>query len=192
MSTFFPDSQNFCINGGQFSHVGGDQHNHYGHASTSMDGHVVLTQGSSSTMMTVHEHTVFDDFRNLKRGDFARVRDIGVNQYPRICQCTEFMDLVREGWKCEACCCRKADMVFCLAEVDGSPGRVYTTVSYNGPEARMAFKTDLQMYSGLLTSQVAQVYAIDIGTVPSLLLRNELVPYAHFAQNVDFLVSMGL
>ncbi|KAK1231310.1 hypothetical protein PQX77_005590 [Marasmius sp. AFHP31] len=127
MSTFLPNSRNFSINGGQFIHVGRDQHNHYNNASaSSADGQMVITQGTSSTTMTVHvggdqinhivqqevkEHTVFDD----------------------------------------------------------------------------AFEEDFRRCTGVLNSQVAQVYAIDIGTVPSLLLRNELVPYAHFADDLDLL-----
>ncbi|KAK1218378.1 hypothetical protein PQX77_018940 [Marasmius sp. AFHP31] len=206
MSTFLPNSQNFSINGGQFSHVGRDQHNHYNNASaSSADGQMDITQGTSSMTMMVHvsgdqinhivqqevkEHTVFDDFRNIKRGDFCRLRDIDAIQYPRVCQCNKFTDLpVREGWKCEACCYwSKADRIFCLAEVDGSrPGQVYTAVSYSGPDARIAFEKDFRRCTGVLNSRVAQVYAIDIGTVPSLLLRNELVPYAHFVKNLDLL-----
>ncbi|KAK1217992.1 hypothetical protein PQX77_019343 [Marasmius sp. AFHP31] len=205
MSTFFPGSRNLSINGGNFSHVGRDQHNHYNNASaSSANGQTVITQGTSSmTMMTVHvgrdqinhfvqqekkEHTVFDDYRNIKRGDFYRLKDIGVNQYPRVCQCSKYRDLVGQGWKCEACCCRKVDKFICLAEVDGSPpGRVYTALSYSGPDARIAFEADFRSCTDVLSSQVAQLYAIDIGTVPSLLLRNELVPYAHFMKDAGLL-----
>ncbi|KAK1217987.1 hypothetical protein PQX77_019338 [Marasmius sp. AFHP31] len=187
MSTFFPNSRNFSINGGHFSHVGGDQHNHYNHASTSSaGGQMLITQGESSTMMTVHvsgdqinqivqqkekERTAFDDFRNVRQGDFCRLKDIGINWYRRDCP---------------------FDRTICLAEVDGSPGKVYTAVSYSGPDARKAFEADFQTYSQVLSSQVVQIYAIDIGTVPSLLLRNELVPLAHFEKHVSWSVELHL
>ncbi|KAK1217685.1 hypothetical protein PQX77_019654 [Marasmius sp. AFHP31] len=224
MSTFFPSSRNFSINGGHFSHVGGDQHNHYNHASTSSaDGQMLITQGESSTTMTVHvngnqinqivqqkekERTKFDDvsgfveladggeakilcstqFRNVRQGDFCRLRDIGINRYldcPHILQkhrCSN--QCQRKKWK--------VDRAICLAEVDGSPGKVYTAVSYSGPDARKAFEEDFQMYSRALTSQVAQIYAIDLGSVPSLLLRNELVPLAHFEERLSLFIRLYL
>ncbi|KAK1222546.1 hypothetical protein PQX77_014598, partial [Marasmius sp. AFHP31] len=134
------------------------------------------------------ERTAFDDFRNVRQGDFCRLRDIGINWYRRDCPCMlrrrRCWDCKREKWK--------VDRTICLAEVDGSPGQVYTAVSYSGPDARKAFEADLQTYSRSLSSQVAQIYAIDIGTVPSLLLRNELVPLAHFEERVSSFIELYL
>ncbi|KAK1217986.1 hypothetical protein PQX77_019337 [Marasmius sp. AFHP31] len=222
MSTFFPSSRNFSVNGGHFSHVGGDQHNHYNHASTSSaEGQMLITQGESSTTMTVHvngdqinqivqqkekERTKFDDvsgsveladggeakilrstqFRNVRQGDFCQLRDISIIRY---LDCQLCMLLKHQCCKCEKL---KVDMAICLAEVDGSPGKVYTAVSYSGPDARKVFEADFQTYSGLLSSQVVQIYAIDIGTVPTLLLRNELVPFAHFEKHVARSVRLHL
>ncbi|KAK1217988.1 hypothetical protein PQX77_019339 [Marasmius sp. AFHP31] len=201
MSTFFPSSRNFSVNGGHFSHVGGDQHNHYNHASTSSaDGRMLITQGGSLTTMTVHvsgdqinqivqqkerEHIKFDNFRNVRQGDFCRLRDIGIKRYRRDCPC------MRGRYRCWYCKRDewKVDRIICLAEVDGSPGQVYTAVSYSGPDARKAFEADFQTYSTSLTSQAAQLYAIDIGAVPSLLLRNELVPLAHVQKHVSWSVT---
>ncbi|KAJ8088728.1 hypothetical protein PM082_013971 [Marasmius tenuissimus] len=216
MSDFFSHSRNVSVTGGYYSHVGGDQYNHYGHASSS-DGRMVITQAGSSTAMTVHvngnqivnqnvqqnekEHTEFDDFRNVKRGDLCRLRDIGISLYsPRIdCPC-----LIKEkGAKCSRCQESRAEITICVAEVDESPGQVCTTVSYSGPGARKAFEAEFQTYSKALwaqsdikicecsvffrSSKFAQLYAIDKGIIPSLLLRNELMPYAHFVTKINWL-----
>ncbi|KAK1216084.1 hypothetical protein PQX77_021295 [Marasmius sp. AFHP31] len=49
MSTYFPDSRNLCINGGNFSHVGRDQHIHH------------YNQINQILQQKEKEHTVFDD-----------------------------------------------------------------------------------------------------------------------------------
>ncbi|KAK1234938.1 hypothetical protein PQX77_001850, partial [Marasmius sp. AFHP31] len=208
MSTFFPSSRNLSINGGHFSHVEGDQHNHYDHASTSSaGGQMVINQGDRSTTMTVHvsgdqinqivqqkekERTKFDDvsgfveladggeakilrstqFRNVRQGDFCRLRDIGINRY------LDCPYILRKHRCLNQCQCKKwkADRTICLAEVDGSPAE------YTLSDSLQAFEEDFQTYSRALTSQVAQIYAIDLGSVPSLLLRNELVPLAYFEE----------
>ncbi|KAK1224522.1 hypothetical protein PQX77_012568, partial [Marasmius sp. AFHP31] len=175
MSTYFPDCQKLRINDGNFSHVGRDQHNHY-------------SQINQIVQQKEKERTAFDDFRNVRQGDFCRLRDIGINWYRRDCPCMlrrrRCWDCKREKWK--------VDRTICLAEVDGSPGQVYTAVSYSGPDARKAFEADFQTYSQVLSSQVAQIYAIDIGTVPSLLFRNELVPLAHFEKHLSWSVWLHL
>ncbi|KAK1236200.1 hypothetical protein PQX77_000555 [Marasmius sp. AFHP31] len=59
-------------------------------------------------------------------------------------------------------------------------------------DSLQAFEADFRTYSRSLSSQVAQIYAIDIGTVPSLLLRNELVPLAHFEERLSWSVWLHL
>ncbi|KAK1217990.1 hypothetical protein PQX77_019341 [Marasmius sp. AFHP31] len=172
MSTYFPDSRNFCINGGNFSHVGGDQHIHY----------------NQIVQQKEKERTKYDDFRNVRQGDFCRLKDIGINRYRR-CSC---MLGSHQCWYCKLLEKWKVDRTICLAEVDGSPGKVYTAVSYSGPDARKAFEADFQTYSQVLSSQVAQIYAIDIGTVPSILLWNELVPLAHFEEHLSSFIRSYL
>ncbi|KAK1234943.1 hypothetical protein PQX77_001843, partial [Marasmius sp. AFHP31] len=151
MSEFFSNAHNFSINGGTFSGVNGDQHNHYyertlqaSRLSTSRSGSV--TQGTSSrAITTIHingnqinnqlvereekELTEFDDYRNLKRGDVCRLRNI--------CQ---------------------------------------------------VFEEEFHKLSRQLFSEVAQVYAIDKGTIPSMVLWHNLVPLAQVLSNVGELV----
>ncbi|KAK1224351.1 hypothetical protein PQX77_012735 [Marasmius sp. AFHP31] len=172
MSTYFPDCRKLRINDGNFSHVGGDQHNHY----------------NQIVQQKEKERTKYDDFRNVRQGDFSRLKDIGIIRY-RQCQC---MLGRHRCWFCKLLEKWKANRTICSAEVDGSPGQVYTAVSYSGPDARKAFEADFQTYSQVLSSQVAQIYAIDIGTVPSLLFRNELVPLAHFEEHLSSFIRLYL
>ncbi|KAK1224352.1 hypothetical protein PQX77_012736 [Marasmius sp. AFHP31] len=69
---------------------------------------------------------------------------------------------------------------------------LFTAVSYSGPDACKAFEADFRTYSRALSSQVAQIYAIDLGSVPSLLLRNELVPLAHIEGHISLSVQLHL
>ncbi|KAK1235202.1 hypothetical protein PQX77_001580, partial [Marasmius sp. AFHP31] len=180
MSTFFQHAQNTSISGGVFSHVQGDQYNDYtGRAETRMitsssaNGHIAANQESNSpstSTMVVHvkgnqvnqilqreekERTEFDDYRNVKSGDFYRFEDVCVTKY------------CRNPWWCydEP----KVDKTICAVEVIGTEGR-FTSVTYRGPDARRAFKKDFRKFSRARSSKSsAQVFAVDVGTVPSLL-----------------------
>ncbi|KAJ8089533.1 hypothetical protein PM082_014789 [Marasmius tenuissimus] len=195
MSTFFPNSRNFSIDGGTFSGINGDQHNYYyertfqaSHLSTSPSGSITQETSSRAVTTTVHingnqinnqiiqreekELTIYDDFRNLKRGDICRLRNI--------CQ-------VRGdgGCRCEMCCQRVMKMI-CAAKVNGVEGE-FTVVSYSGRDARKVFEEEFQNLSRQLFSEVAQVYAIDKGTIPSMVLWHGLVPLVHVLSNVGHL-----
>ncbi|KAK1224353.1 hypothetical protein PQX77_012737 [Marasmius sp. AFHP31] len=161
MSDNFSHSQNVSVTGGNFSHVGRDQHNHY----------------NQIVQQKEKKHTEFDNYRNVKSGDISRLKDIGVFQYRSRRDCSCYRSESSPCWRCEGL---EADRTICVVKVDGSPDPVHTAVTYSGRDARAAFVADFRR-----THQVAQVFAIDIGTVPSLLLRNELVPFAHFAQDID-------
>ncbi|KAK1217461.1 hypothetical protein PQX77_019886 [Marasmius sp. AFHP31] len=186
MSEFFSNAHNFSINGGTFSGVNGDQHNHYyerilqaPHLSTSRLGS--LTQGTSSRAITTTIHingnqinnqivereekelTEFDDFRNLKRGDICRLREI----------CQVLKPLIK---------------TVCTAKLMGVDGE-FTVVSYRGQDARRAFEAEFYEVSRSMFSEVAQVYAIDKGTIPSMVLWHNLVPLAQLLSNVGDLVQ---
>ncbi|KAK1218284.1 hypothetical protein PQX77_019038 [Marasmius sp. AFHP31] len=196
MSTFFSNAQNASISGGVFSHVQGDQHNYYtGRTKTKMitsssaNGHRAANQESNSpstSTMVVHikgnqvnqivqreekEHTEFDDYRNVKSGDFYRLEDIYVTEYPR-----------NPRW----CYGRKVDKTICAVEVIGTEGR-FTSVTYRGPDARRAFEMDFRKFSQARSSEsTAQVFAVDVGTVPSLLLWHALLPISHFERSLGW------
>ncbi|KAK1215757.1 hypothetical protein PQX77_021617 [Marasmius sp. AFHP31] len=197
MSAFFSNAQNTSISGGVFSHVQGDQYNDYtGRAKTKMvtlppgDGRIVANQGPNSpstSTMVVHvkgnqvnqivqreekERTEFDDYRNVKSGDFYRLEDIYDTEYPR-----------NPRW----CYGPKVDKTVCAVEVIGTEGR-FTSVTYRGPDARRAFKKDFWKFSRARSSKSsAQVFAVDVGTVPSLLFWHGLLPISHFERSLDWL-----
>ncbi|KAJ8087541.1 hypothetical protein PM082_006372 [Marasmius tenuissimus] len=174
MSDYFRDARNISIADSNFNHVEGNQHNHYNRSLRWM------TQGATTVIHVngdqinqyIHQeerqHTEFDDFRHVKRGDIFRLRDI----YAQRSDSPD--DLLRRRRRLHT-----VNKTICVAEVDGRQGRVFTVVSYTGPDAREAFVTDFHKYSRAVTSTAAQVYAIDIGTIPSLIFHSELVPVAH-------------
>ncbi|KAK1222541.1 hypothetical protein PQX77_014605 [Marasmius sp. AFHP31] len=194
MSAFFSNAQNPSISGGVFSHVEGDQHIRYtGRAETRMitsssaNGHIAANQefnSPSTSTMVVHvkgnqvnqivqqeekERTEFDDYRNVKSGDFYRLEDVCVTEYPR------------EPWYRYG---RKVDKTVCAVEVIGTEGR-FTSVTYRGPDARRAFEEDFRKFSRARSSEsTAQVFAVDVGTVPSLLLWHGLLPISHFGRSL--------
>ncbi|KAK1221649.1 hypothetical protein PQX77_015541 [Marasmius sp. AFHP31] len=200
MSHFFANAQNLSINGGTFSGVNGDQHNHYyertlqaSHLSTSRSGSV--TQGTSSRAITTTIHingnqinnqivereekelTEFDDYRNLKRGDICRLRDICQILTPCKCDAWVWGSFRRR---------RRVMKMICAAKVNGVEGE-FTVVSYTGPDARKVFEEEFHKLSRQLFSEVAQVYAIDKGTIPSMVLWHNLVPLAQLLGNVGYL-----
>ncbi|KAK1215277.1 hypothetical protein PQX77_022122 [Marasmius sp. AFHP31] len=199
MSTFFRHAQNTSISGGVFSHVQGDQYNDYtGRAETRMitsssaNGHIAANQESNSpstSTMVVHvkgnqvnqilqreekERTEFDDYRIVKSGDFYRLEDVCVTKYRQ------------EPWRWHGPG-RKVDKTICAVEVIGTEGR-FTSVTYRGPDARRAFEEDFRKFSRARSSKLsAQVFAVDVGTVPSVLFWHGLLPISHFGRGLGIL-----
>ncbi|KAK1223385.1 hypothetical protein PQX77_013738 [Marasmius sp. AFHP31] len=198
MSTFFPNAQNFSIDGGTFSIVHGDQHNNYrqrisqaseASISNSSFAHALgpVTQATSSSTTTTtiqingnqynqviqrkeRVHTEFDDFRNVKRSDIYKIRNI--------CQFSNGV----EGCKCEAC---RRDVVktFCTAKLIGVEGE-FTTVTYSGQDAHKIFEEEFFELSRKQFSEASQIFAIANGTIPSMVLWHNLIPLVQFKGNV--------
>ncbi|KAK1223200.1 hypothetical protein PQX77_013923 [Marasmius sp. AFHP31] len=184
MSTFFPDARNMTITGGVISHVEGDQHNYYrqrisqaSETSTSSSpfasgpGPITHATTSSMTTTTVNingnqinqiiqreekERTEFDDFRNVKRGDICKLRNI-----------------------CQA----PVTKTFCTTNLFGVEGE-FTTVTYTGRDARKAFEEEFLKISRIQFSEASQIFAIANGTIPSMVLWHNLIPLAQFGENV--------
>ncbi|KAK1223205.1 hypothetical protein PQX77_013928 [Marasmius sp. AFHP31] len=197
MSTFFPNAQDFSIDGGIFNIIHGDQHNNYrqrisqaSEASTSNSpfahalGPVTQATSSSTTTTTVQIngnqynqiiqreekiHTEFDDFRNVKRGDIYKIRNI--------CQVHD-----DGGCQCEAC---RRDVVktFCTANLIGVEGE-FTTVTYSGRDARKVFEEEFLELSRKQFSEASQIFAIANGTIPSMVLWHNLIPLVQFREKV--------
>ncbi|KAK1224521.1 hypothetical protein PQX77_012576 [Marasmius sp. AFHP31] len=200
MSNFFPDARDFSIDGGTFSIIHGDQTNYYCQrtsrasetstsTSTFASGIGPMNQETSSATTTVFhingnqinhlvqqeekEHTEFDDFRNLKRGDICRLRD--VCHVLRRCE---------YHWHQKGCQCScEVIKTVGIAKLIGTDGE-FTVVSYRGQDARKVFEEEFQKLSRQLLSEVAQIYAIDDGTIPSMVLWHDLIPISQFAGNV--------
>ncbi|KAL0571132.1 hypothetical protein V5O48_010824 [Marasmius crinis-equi] len=115
--------------------------------------------------------TIYDQFRQVMLGDIFRINDFGVYKYPR---------LWNDGKP-------KADKTICAAQVIGGEGRVFTMITYAGPEAQDAFQKDFQMYARRLTAGPFQVYGINTN-VPTVLFYDERQPLAKF---LDGLGSFG-
>ncbi|KAJ8089556.1 hypothetical protein PM082_014812 [Marasmius tenuissimus] len=201
MSTFFANAQNFAIDGGNFGIVQGDQINYYrqrisqvseatsASSSPLASGFRSITEATSSrTMVTVQingnqinqiiqreerEHTEFDDFRNVKRGDIYKIRTI--------CEVRDGA----EGCQCEACQRERGEVTrtFCSAKLIGVEGE-FTAVTYSGRDARKVFEWEFLKYSRTQFTGASQIFAIDKGTIPSMVLWHNLVPLAQFKGNV--------
>ncbi|KAK1226505.1 hypothetical protein PQX77_010513 [Marasmius sp. AFHP31] len=127
------------------------------------------------------EPTEFDDFRIVKRGDICREQD--VVQFVL----DDYMCLQRyiQDCRCESCQ-GQAIKTVCIGKVEGTRGK-FTVMSYSGPGGRKAFEEDFRKFSSVGTTKVPQMYAVDIGSVPSILYWNELVPAVVLMGNVGLL-----
>ncbi|KAK1230892.1 hypothetical protein PQX77_005996 [Marasmius sp. AFHP31] len=203
-SNFFPDAHDFSVFDSNFTHVQGDQHNNNtlrisrirtGAAATDTSSHAGITQGT--TVTTIHgnqfnqviqqqkkEPTEFDDFRIVKRGDICRNRD--VVQFS-----SKHWTWHRQDCQCESCQQRTFTKTVCIGKVEGTCG-TFTVMSYSGPGGRKAFERDFRQYSSVVSSKVPQMYAVDIGSVPSILYWNELVPAVVLKGNLGWMGSMYL
>ncbi|KAK1224731.1 hypothetical protein PQX77_012350 [Marasmius sp. AFHP31] len=132
------------------------------------------------------EHTEFDDYRNVKSGDFCRLEDVCVAKYhrPSVAEYHRPSELKRWQLSWQPPCSPTALKTFCAVKVIGTEDR-FTSVTYSGPDARRAFEEDFRKCSQVRRSSksTAQVFAVDVGTVPSLLLWHALVPISHLGRN---------
>ncbi|KAJ8089540.1 hypothetical protein PM082_014796 [Marasmius tenuissimus] len=159
--SFFYNAQGTSITRGQFNSVLGDQHIHH---------HPV-------TRRERKKRTIFDDYENVKRGHICRLRDI--------CQVLGRCD-VHYRWGEECQCPREVVKTVCTAKLIGVGGE-FTAVSYSGRNARRAFREEFRQLSGQQSSELAQIYAFDDGTVPSMVLWHDLIPLANFASKLSWM-----
>ncbi|KAK1226380.1 hypothetical protein PQX77_010642 [Marasmius sp. AFHP31] len=195
-SSFFSNARGFQISGGSFSHVQGDQYNHttlpIPSSSSSDPSFALIDESATSTITAVYnvngnqinqviqhekkEPTEFEDYRIVKRGDICILQDV-CDDSPS-CQC----DMCRQS---------EVTKTVCIAKVNGARGK-FTVMSYRGPDGRKAFEQDFRKFSSVVTSKVPQMYAVDIGSIPSILYWNELVPAAVLKGNLGWIGRMYL
>ncbi|KAL0571667.1 hypothetical protein V5O48_010294 [Marasmius crinis-equi] len=160
-TSYFANSHSFIISGGNFATVYGNQIINYFNC-----------EHERKTALTI-----YDQFRQVIQGDIYRTADVGVYKYPRT-----WDDGSRLPWEKGQL---RADKTVCSAEVIGTEGRMFTVVSYTGPEAREAFEKDFQAYSITLTASSFQVYGINTH-VPTVLFYGEPQPAAKFSSGLGF------
>ncbi|KAK1219627.1 hypothetical protein PQX77_017639 [Marasmius sp. AFHP31] len=169
-----------------------------GAAVTESSRHTSIAQGV--TITTIHgnqinnviqpekkEPTEFDDFRIVKRGDICRYRDVVQFQYAyerRHLWCTR-------NCQCESCQQQRVVKTVCIGKIEGTRGK-FTVMSYSGPGGRKAFEKDFRTFSSIVTSKVPQMYAVDIGSIPSIVYWNELAPAVVLKGNLGWLGQMYL
>ncbi|KAL0568941.1 hypothetical protein V5O48_013029 [Marasmius crinis-equi] len=142
-----------------------------------------LVIGDDGNFATVHGNQILNYFNReperktaltiYDEGDIHRTKDLGVSTYPR-----RWDDGHRYSWE-EGRQCLRANKTFCAAQVIGGEGRVFTVITYTGPEARQAFEKDFQMFSTSITAGPFQVYGINTN-VPTVLFYDERQPLAKF------------
>ncbi|KAL0563079.1 hypothetical protein V5O48_018997, partial [Marasmius crinis-equi] len=112
-TSYFANSHGFVIeSGGNFATVHGNQIlNYFNH------------EPARKTALTI-----YDQFRQVIQGDINRTKDIGVYKYSRQWD-------VRDRWWGETGKLR-ADRTICSAQVIGGEGRLFTVITYSGPEAQ--------------------------------------------------------
>ncbi|KAK1235504.1 hypothetical protein PQX77_001262 [Marasmius sp. AFHP31] len=203
-STFFPDAHGFSVFDSSFNHIQGNQYNYTNpqipSSSTSLHGTSIAEQTTLTTTMVNNfngnqinkivkrrkkKPTEFDDFRILKRGDICRYQDV-----------VQFS--CNQGWlwcdpdcQCEFCKREKVIKTVCIGKVEGTRG-TFTVMSYSGPGGRKTFERDFRQCLSVMTSRVPQMYAVDIGSVPSILYWNELVPAVVLKRNLGWMGQMYL
>ncbi|KAK1219908.1 hypothetical protein PQX77_017350 [Marasmius sp. AFHP31] len=200
-STFFPDAHDFSVYDSSFNHIQGNQYNYTNpqmpSSSTSLHGTSIAERTTLTTTMVNNfngnqinkivrrrkrKPTEFDDFRIVKQGDICRYHD--VVQFSSNWWCDP-------NCRCESCQWEKVTKTVCIGKVEGTRGK-FTVMSYSGPGGRKAFEEDFRKYSSIASSRVPQMYAVDIGSIPSILYWNELVPAAVLKGNLGWMGQVYL
>ncbi|KAJ8073241.1 hypothetical protein PM082_020111 [Marasmius tenuissimus] len=68
----------------------------------------------------------------------------------------------------------------------------FSVISYTRPDARKGFEQDFRTFSTSLTSNTAQVYAVDTWMTLSLILYGDLIPAAHFSSKLGVFAEVCL
>ncbi|KAL0571844.1 hypothetical protein V5O48_010112 [Marasmius crinis-equi] len=182
-TSYFANSRGLVIgNDGNFATVHGNQILNY-----------FNREPERKTALTIYDQVML--------GDIYRTEDLGVSTYPRR------WDIRGRRWWEEGSQYLRADRTVCAAQVIGREGRIFTVITYTGPEAQQAFEKDFQMFSTSITTGPFQVYGMNtnVPTVlfydgkwmyalmqTSLISRPERQPLAKFLDGLGFLGKLYL
>ncbi|KAL0567835.1 hypothetical protein V5O48_014156, partial [Marasmius crinis-equi] len=123
--------------------------------------------------------TIYDQFRQVIQGDIHRTKDFGVSTYPGRWDYGKFKESEKRSQ------CLRANRTICAAQVIGVEGRMFTVVSYTGPQAREAFERDFRLFSTTITAGPFQIYGVNTN-VPTVLFYDERQPVANFFDGLGF------
>ncbi|KAL0569654.1 hypothetical protein V5O48_012309 [Marasmius crinis-equi] len=154
--SYFANSHSFIINGSNFATVQGNQIVNYSNC-----------EPERRTALAT-----YDQFRKVIQGDINRIKDIGVYKYPRR------WDDGDRGWWEEGKL--RVDRTICAAQVFGGEGRVFTVITYTGPEAQQALERDFRINAGPF-----QVFGVNTD-VPTVLFYDERQPLANFLDGLGY------
>ncbi|KAL0564454.1 hypothetical protein V5O48_017593 [Marasmius crinis-equi] len=129
---------------------------------------------------TEEEEAEYDEFVQIKRGDMVAVRTLhrsALGQYDK-----EQQEWVQCG----------EDMVVAGKVMIGGASLECTVVSYSGSGAEERWKRDFRMFGGIRRPENAQLVAINLSTIPMLVLTGDLVPAAHLNKQVGGMGNLFL
>ncbi|KAL0572645.1 hypothetical protein V5O48_009319 [Marasmius crinis-equi] len=171
VSEYFKDSRHLSIgDNGNFSTVHGDQHNaYYLHTGTG-----ALLQKKKFIVGTEEEEAEYGEFPEIQRGECVAIRNI-CRSDARWRYDEEQRKYVE--WRGERTVVA-GDVRF------GAVASRCTVVQYSGQEAGELWKEDFCRLSGVRRPEKAQLVAINLSTIPMLILTGDLVPLAHLKNRV--------
>ncbi|KAF9265340.1 hypothetical protein L218DRAFT_167969 [Marasmius fiardii PR-910] len=136
--------------------------------------HVQRDQNINYTTQVIQQkkkRTIYDEFYDVRLGAICRAQDIHQEKYPRRWDSGE-----REWWE-EGLL--RVNRTICTAKIRGQHGSRFTVVSYNGPEAKEAWKDDFRRFSRTTDAVKMQLFGINRSSVPLLIFYGDLLPLAH-------------
>ncbi|KAL0066718.1 hypothetical protein AAF712_006323 [Marasmius tenuissimus] len=136
MSEFFSRARDFEISGGNFSHVGGNQHNHYNQTTIVT---AARNQRKRYITGTEDEEAEYAEYHEVWRADIIKLADIHHDAYATEDQKRKIELGLTEDIE--------ADKTICKAVMRGQEMAKVTVVSYSGREADKAWRQDFIAHS---------------------------------------------
>ncbi|ESK88611.1 hypothetical protein Moror_3109 [Moniliophthora roreri MCA 2997] len=158
----FQGSSHITIEGGTFTYVAGDQHNHY-------------HENIQYVAQEERKPTVWDEYHKVPTWKVYLKRTIGETMVKR--------DLMEDWSRLEA---RRTISIARIHETDKDLEFIH--VGYSGQDAFEAFQRDFEQFSLVKNANVAQLFGYNNNQagVPALIFYDALVPVAHIFERNRF------
>ncbi|KAL0569967.1 hypothetical protein V5O48_011985 [Marasmius crinis-equi] len=147
-----------------FSAVHGNQNNYYNQEQKRVTRYIVGTQ---------EEEAEYEQFPEVLRSQFIAFRNICSRPIYR-----------KEHYKWMEC--GRRTVVAGELVIGGGVSKCLT-VLYSGERAEEAWKEDFRQFGGIRRSENAQLAAINLSSIPMLVLTGDLVPLAHLKDRVGII-----